>query len=532
MNRSQPGRNRRQFLHQLFLPAIGLVASARETATQAATRAQSFNVYQFGARGNGTTLDTASLQKAIVACARNGGGTVLFPPGRYLSGTLFLKSRVTLHFEAGAVLLGSTRLEDYPPTVASIRSYTDNYTERSLIFGEHLDQIALEGNGVIDGQGAAFKGGYKVRPYLIRLIDCQGVSVRELTLKNSAMWVQHYLACDGVHIDGITVLSKCNANNDGIDIDGCRRVRIANCDIQSGDDAIVLKSTLERPCRHVVITNCLLSSDCNAFKLGTESNGGFEDVVLSNCSIYNTRLAGIALEMVDGGSLDGVNISNITMRRVNGPIFIRLGNRARPFQEGMARPGMGTLRNVSISYIQASEADRTGCSITGLPDRPVENITLSHIRLGFAGGGSREHARRPVPEKPEAYPEYSMFGALPAYGFYCRHVRNLAFDHVGVDVAIPDNRPALVCDDAAMLELEGWAAAKEAADGPIIHLQNVSDSHIAGCRGSVKAGSFFSVEGENSRGIEIVANQSIHAPNVLEIGQDVPRGAVQVVGLR
>jgi len=515
------------------MPALAVVAqSPAANAAEAAAPSEWFNVYQFGARGDGMALDTGALQKAIAACAEHGGGTVYFPPGRFLSGTLFLKSRVTLHLEAGAVLLGSTRLEDYPQTIASIRSYTDNYTERSLIHGEHLEQVALQGRGVIDGQGAAFKGPYKVRPYLIRLVDCQAVLIRELTLKDSAMWVQHYLACDGVCIDGITVVSKCNANNDGIDIDGCRRVRIANCDIQSGDDAIVLKSTLDRPCRNVVITNCLLSSNCNAFKLGTESNGGFEDILLSNCAIYDTRLAGIALETVDGGSLDRVTISNVTMHEVRGPIFIRLGNRARPFRDGMAKPGIGTLRNVSISNVQASGADQTGCSITGLPDHPVENVALSHIRLGFAGGGKAEHAQRQVPENAEAYPEYSMFGVLPAYGCYCRHVRNLVFDHVEVDAATPDDRPSLVCEDVATLRLSAWSAAPEMGNGPVIRLENVRDALIHDCRGSARSGPFFRIGGKNSRGIELQITEAVQAPKALEIGPDVPPKAVKIIGLK
>ena len=158
--------------------------------------------------------------------------------------------------------------------------------------------------------------------------------MRGLTLRNSPMWVQHYLACEGVCIDGIRVESTCNANNDGIDIDGCERVRIANCDIRSGDDALVLKSTLERPCRNVVVTNCVLSSLCNAFKLGTESNGGFENIVMSNCAIYDTRISGIALELVDGGTLEQVSISNVTMHNTRSAIFIRLGDRARPSRRG------------------------------------------------------------------------------------------------------------------------------------------------------------------------------------------------------
>jgi polygalacturonase len=273
MDRPASFISRRQLLRRLSL-AAGWATFAPANAPVAAESTRgpgTVDVKTLGARGDGVTLDTRALQRAIDACALNGGGTVHFPPGRYLSGTLFLQSRVTLALQAGATLLGSPQLKDYPPTIPLLRSYTDNYTERSLIYGENLEQIALEGRGVINGQGAAFKGAYKLRPYLLRLIGCRHVAVRDLTLKDSPMWVQHFLACDGLCLDGLTVLSKCNHNNDGLDIDGCQRVRVANCDINSGDDAIVLKSTLARPCKQVVITYCILRSECNAFKLGTES---------------------------------------------------------------------------------------------------------------------------------------------------------------------------------------------------------------------------------------------------------------------
>jgi len=186
-------------------------------------------------------------------------------------------------------------------TVARIRSYTDNYTDKSLIYAEGASNIVILGRGVIDGQGAAFRGPYKMRPYLIRVTNCRNVLVSDVTILNSPMWVQHYLASDEIEIRNVSVHSLVNANNDGIDIDGCSKVRVSDCEIVSGDDAIVFKGTLNRPCRDIAVTNCILSTRCNALKLGTESNGGFENIVVSNCTIYETDLAGIAVEMVDGG---------------------------------------------------------------------------------------------------------------------------------------------------------------------------------------------------------------------------------------
>ncbi len=413
-----------------------------------------YDVSAFGAVADGTTLDTAGIQAAIDACCGAGGGTVRVGPGRYLTGTLTLKSGVTLHLARGATLVGSTNLDDYPKRKAEYRSYTDNYTDRALIYAEGARDIAVSGEGVIDGQGAAFSGEYLVRPYMLRFVSCEGVVLEDVTLRDGPMWTVHFLACDRVYARGITIRSRCNKNNDGLDIDSSSNVRISDCDISSGDDAIVLKSTSARPCRNVTITNCVLSTDCNAIKMGTESNGGFQNIAISNCVLYDTRLSGIALEMVDGGLMDGIAVSNITMQNTGGPIFIRLGNRARPYQEDMPPPGMGALRNIVLSSIIATGAGETGCSITGLPGYPVENIVLRDVRIEFAGGGTREQAERVPEEKPDSYPEYKMFGPLPAYGFYIRHAKNIRLDGVSLTTKTDDARPAIVQEDVENLTLK------------------------------------------------------------------------------
>ena len=406
-----------------------------------------YDVRDYGAKPGGKTLCTTSIQKAIDACSQSGGGTVYLPPGTFLSGTIYFKTGVTLRLAAGCTLLGSTDLKNYPPTVQSFRSYTDNYTDKSLIYGENVERIAITGEGTIDGQGASFEGPYKVRPYMIRFIQCRNVAVKDVTIKDSPMWVQHFLACDDVRISGITVRSLVNHNNDGIDIDSCRRVVISDCNINSGDDAIVLKSTSARVCRDVAVSNCVLSSRCNALKMGTESNGGFENIVITGCSIYETRLAGIALEIVDGGTMDRVVVSNITMNKVGAPVFLRLGNRARPFKNDMETPGIGIMRNITISNIEATGANPTGCAISGLPEAKIENLTLSNVRLSFEGGGTKADADREIPEKPADYPEYSMFGRLSAYGLYCRHVKDLKLFNVQLQLEKADQRHAVVFED-------------------------------------------------------------------------------------
>jgi len=514
----------------------------------AAKSAVFYNVREFGAKGDGKALDTTAIQAAINACTANGGGTVVVPAGAFLSGTLVLQSRVALWLQPGAVVLGSTELKDYPPRTPRLRSYTDvNYVERSLLYAEGAQDVAIFGQGSINGQGDApafqLGGGsahYKERPYLMRMIECKRVSVTGVTLLNSAMWVQHYLACDDVVIDGVTVHSLVNVNNDGLDIDGCSRMRVSNCSITSGDDAIVLKSTSPRPCRAITITNCYLSSRCAAFKCGTESSGGFYDIAVTNCVIEDTRLEGIALELVDGGVMDGVTISNIRMRQVRGGIFVRLGNRARPclavgpgggqgthvVAPGMIVPGVGRLRNVRISHVTGDGGDNNGCVLAGLPEHPIEDLVLEDIHLEFAGGGTAVDRVREVSENETKYPGYKMFGRLPAYGFYCRHVRGLRLHDVQLALAAPDARPGLVCHDVQDLEVRGWrGASPPAPDAEELLLRDTQDAWIHGSR-SAGGPVFARVSGNDSRDIRLSHNWCRSATRLVSLEAGVPAGVV------
>ncbi len=488
-----------------------------------------YDVRDYGAKPDGKTLCTKSIQKTIDVCAKQGGGTVYFPPGTFLSGTIYMKSNVTLRLDTGSTLLGSTNLKDFPPTVQAFRSYTDNYTDKSLIYGEKLQRIAITGSGTIDGQGAAFKGPYKVRPYMIRIIQCQNVLVKDVTIQNSPMWVQHYLACDDVRIDGITVRSHVNGNNDGIDIDSCHRVIISNCNVDSQDDAIVLKSTSARSCKNVTVSNCVLRSTCNALKMGTESNGGFENIVITGCSIYDTRLAGIALEIVDGGTMDRVVISNIAMNGVGAPIFMRLGNRARPFKKDMEKPKIGVMRNVTISNIEATGANPTGCAISGLPGYPIENLTISNVRLSFAGSGTKKDAARAIPENPTAYPEYSMFGRLPAYGFYCRHVKSLKLRNIQLQLAKSDRRHALVAEDCENISIDDLDTPFSQDAAAIIRLTDVKGALIRGCRPQAGTDTFLKLQGPKSKDVVLVANDLSRAGKVAVIAPNVPKTALSLL---
>ncbi len=497
----------RRIVGGLLAAVVGLVSS--QARAERSSSSGIYDVRDFGAVGDGVTLDTKPIQKAIDACAEANGGAVRLRGGTFLSGTIRLKSNVTLCIEAGAALLGSTNIADYPDiTPEIVYLYRARFT-KSLIYAERAENIAIAGRGVIDGQGEHFPakpGDDKGRPYLVRFSECKNVRVENVSFRNSARWLSHYLACENVTISGISIRSRIRANRDGIDIDSCQDVRISDCSINSGDDAIVLKATTNRPCQRVAITNCVLTTLANALKLGTESNGGFEDIVISNCTIHDTGGSGIAVEMVDGGALNRVSVSNVTMRDVQAPIFIRLGNRARQIP-GLPPPGMGSLRNVIISNVQVSGASATGCSITGIPGFPVENVTLHNIRIEFEGGGTREDARRKIREKASAYPSGKMFGMLPAYGFFCRHAKNLRLHNVDLAFEADDLRPAIVCDDVRGLDIFGLQAEVSAAADCVLRLRQVQGALIHGCQSDAKVNTFLRLEGDGCRDISLTGNR-------------------------
>ena len=423
-----------------------------------------WNPCKYGAKGDGVTINTKAIQQAIDECADAGGGTVILRYGIYVSGTVRLRSNVTLKIDNNAVLRGSADIEDYPSITPKINYlYRERFT-KYMIYAESQTNICLTGTGVIDGQGPLFhakKGDDGGRPYILRFSECKGVKVNSLMFVNSARWLSHYLACEDVEIERVSIRSRIRENRDGMDIDSCNGVRISDCDIYSGDDAIVLKSTVaELPCRNVTVTNCRLSGSPASLKLGTESNGGFENITFSDCYLYDGR-DGIAIEEVDGGICRNVTVSNIKMHNIEIPIFIRLGNRARPIPGGPT-PGMGKMQDVSISNVEASGAGMIGCSVTGIPGHRVEGVTLENIRIKFAGGGTAEMAEKKVPEKEKSYPMGWMFKELPAYGFYCRHVDGLNMKAIDLSFEKEDARPAIIAEDVQGLKIEGLKAQVKA----------------------------------------------------------------------
>ena len=428
------------------------------------------NVSDSGATGDGETLDTTAIQDAIDRCAAAGGGTVDFPAGRYLTGSLFIKDNVTLNLTKDALLLGSTNIEHYSNPDAYVDG-ADCKRGWALAIATDTHGVGLTGEGTIDGCGAAFAEAPE-RPMLLRFIRSRGIRVEDVSLQNAGAWASHYFQCRDVSISGMTIESRCAHNNDGIDIDSTSDVTITGCDIDTGDDAICFKTTSELPCRNVVVSDCDLSSDWGAIKFGTESMGDFERFRISDCRIRKTNGGGIKVFSVDGARISDIVLHDITMDRVDMPVFIRLGRRLRTYRAGDRPQEHGSIRNVTIRNVEAVTGDKghvvPGCGmfITGTSDLLVEDVEITGVSISLAGGGAREQSEVEPRELETEYPEYRSFGVLPSHGLYCRHARGIMVDHLHVETRKPDGRPAILLQDVSSsrlgnLTLPADATAKE-----------------------------------------------------------------------
>ncbi|MFB2117720.1 glycoside hydrolase family 28 protein [Parapedobacter sp. 2B3] len=437
-----------------------------------------YNIVDFGAVNDGFTVNTAAINEAISTCAAQGGGQVVIPPGTFLSGTITLLSNVELHLATGSVLLASTDRADFPrQPQPTYRSLKDKGGWFALVYALEAQNIAITGKGTIDGNGAKqqpdpalFGGDLDGRPRNILFISCKGVRVEGVRMRNSGMWNQHYLDCEDLLIDRIEVYNHSNRNNDGIDIDGCRRVVVSNSIIDSDDDGITLKSTGPAPTEDVVITNCVVSSFCNAIKAGTESTGGFRNISISNCVVKPSRskarpvfdtprhgITGISLEIVDGGTMEGVTINNITIEGTECPLYIRLGNRARKYMEDVPTPPVGSMRNISISNLVAYNTGNFSSSITAIPGHYIENVQLSNVQF-FNRGGLRPddyiQSHIHVIEDERGYPQPTVWANLPSSLLFIRHAKNISLIGFQFGSKSSDSRPPIVAVDVDRLLID------------------------------------------------------------------------------
>lgn len=420
------------------------------------------DVQKFGVKGDGKTLNTRLIQQAIDECGRQGGGTVRFSAGEYVSGTLLLKDNVTLQLEEHATLFGSMDIADYsaPDTFRS-----GNGADMGFCFigAVGATNIGITGAGTIDGRGkellAARPKGNSARPFLMRFVRCRGVSLNGIHLQGPAAWTTHFFQCKNVSAERVTIASRGLANNDGFDIDSSENVRIKNCSVDSGDDAVCLKTTSLAPCRNVEVTGCDLKSHWGGVKFGTESAADFENVSVTDCRIHDTQ-GGIKLFSVDGANVRNVSFSGLTMENVNTPIFIRLGTRLKTFREGDTQRPVGSISNVVVKDLKAQATSSIGILISGIPGHLITDVRLENIQVSLPGGGTSGEIGVKLPEKENAYPEITMFGKqFPAYGLYARHVLGLTATNVTFELAAPDARPAVYSEDSKNLDLPQMSKA-------------------------------------------------------------------------
>lgn len=451
------------------LAAILIAAHAAVAAT--------FDVRAFGAKGDGIAKDTAAIQAAVDAASRT-GGTVSLPAGRYLSGTIHLKNSVAIYLDAGAMLVMSPDAADFDAVESLPYPVYDDadttYFHHALLAGDAVQDVTIYGEGVIDGNRSQ-RGGPK--PIALKL--CRHIVIRGIRIQNAPNYAISLLGCDYVSIDGITIE---NAFADCIDPDSCRYVRISNCFIDSRDDAIAVKASwalgVRRPVEDLTVANCVLRTNKNGFKFGSESAGDVRRVTVTNC-IMAPRASGsrpnsaILLESLDGANIENVVISNISASGVIVPFMLRLGIRGR----GTERPIPGSLRDISISNMIATDCAGTA-SVTGIPGRRVERITLAGIELTVQGGPRRMNLDKLPGDEDDDKRE--QFAPLTAYGFYARHASALTLTDFHVNANQPDPRTAMIFDDVQGLNLSGFRGGAARSDRPALWMNNVGAVTILG----------------------------------------------------
>jgi polygalacturonase len=489
---------RRDFLWLTALGVAGVALAARFDAAMAAYAGANFDIRSFGASGDGKSIDSPAINRAIAAAAAAGGGVVRLPAGTYACYSIRLASFVTLLFEPGATILaasppGYDAAESNVPWEA-YQDFGHNHWHNSLIWGEKLRDVALLGPGRIWGRGLS-RGEWPeaglppadapgAGDKAIALKRCRNVILRDFSILAGGHFGILATGVDNLAIDGISI----DANRDGMDIDACRNVYISNCSVNApSDDGICLKSSFAlgevRATENVTISACHVTgyklgtvldgtfeplapatgqTPTGRIKLGTESNGGFRNISISNCTFESCR--GFALETVDGGALEDISFTGVTMRDIrNAPFFLRLGARLR------GPPGItvGTLRRIIISDVVCdAPTNAMPAIISGIPGHFIEDVTISNVYLVQRGGVSTERAAIDPPEEETDYPEPSRFGPLPAQALFMRHARNVAVDHLEIASKTPDARP--VCwlrdvDDAAFTRFKPPPNAGRAA---------------------------------------------------------------------
>lgn len=445
-------------LLSLFAPLLMLVGCDNSAE---------WNIKEYGAVADGTTLNTEAIQSAIDECSLSGGGTVIVEGGDYITATIIIKDNVTLHIAEDARLIGTKDIYAYE-MVDPFTDATGQLRGKCLIGSLGAKNIGITGKGEIEGNGEAFKNLYGkmikkfdtkgmsfaekrglvcTSPFMVRFVGCDGVTIKDVKMNQPGAWCVHLYECNDFVVDGLKIYSHATRNNDGIDIDSSSNGEIMNCDIDSGDDAICFKSTSPRTCENVHVHDCKLSSGWGAIKLGTESMGDMRNIICEDCEIYNTRGGGVKVLSADGSNISNVTIRNLTMQNVEMPIFVRLCERRRTYRDAEQRP-VGSIKGVHISNIKAvvsplsdlRMSPPSGILVSGTPDHKISDLTIENVDITLPGGGTKAHAEMVMPENIDEYPEYSKLGVNPAYGMFVRNTEEFSYKNINFTLNGDDAR--------------------------------------------------------------------------------------------
>ena len=528
--------SRRKWLEQMSLPPIAATLGSTILGTSGAAAGQPwsvafaektlgasvYNVRDFGAKGDGSTLDTAAVQAAIDAGNRDKGGTVLVPAGDFVVGTLELKTNVTLHLAAQGRLLGSSNIEHYkagngiPPGNGNV----------VLISAANAENITIEGPGTIDGNGSKFftgKGdmtgpgqnsaqGYFQRPHLLIFYRCKNLLVRDVFLTASAYHCTRVLECSRVHLDGVRIYNRVNLNNDGFHINSSEYVHIVNCDVACQDDACALFGSN----KFVTVTNCTFSTRWSVFRFG---GGEAENITVSNCVIYDTYGCPIKMRCGARNRLENITFSNLIMKNVTGPISIGLDSTTRSTTAGNKQAMKGIVRNIAFNGIRATVVaegrqhedlrwpqkfrpgeTRSCIVLNGVGSDFLEQISFQDVHVSYEGGGTAEEAVRDVPKLAG---EYFEIGVPPAYGIYARNVRGLTLNNIRLEATQPDLRPAIIFDNVADSSVNGLSAQGNQQAHSLLRFIDTREVLLTASRVLTPAAAFLELEGAASDGITI-----------------------------
>jgi hypothetical protein len=554
---SSPSLTRREWLGQISGPTLaasvgaGLLATSARAATEddKLTGARVYNVRDFGAKGDGVTLDTTAIQAAIDACHQARGGTVLFPAGDFLSGTLELKSFVTLHLAASGRLLGSGNPADYhagkgvPPSNGNI----------VLLSAANAELLAIEGTGTIDGNGAKFftgqgdmtgpgqnsAQGYFQRPHLMVFYRCKNLRIRDVFLTASAYHCLRTLECREVHYTGIRIHNRVNKNNDGFHLVSNQYLHLSGCDVQCQDDACALFGSN----KWVTISDCSFSTRWSIFRFG---GGDPENITVTNCLIYDTFGCPIKMRFGRTSHVRNILFSNLVFQNVTGPISIGYDARRRSRDNATAEPlpPQGYVRNISFNGLRATVASegqqypdmpweqvyrpgeiRTCIVLNCVGGGVLENISLTDVHATFAGGGTAEESRASV---PDVAGEYFELGTPPAYGVYARNVRGLTLNNLRLETTLPDLRPAVVFDGVHDAAINGLSAQGTPAAEALVRFHNSTDVLLTAPRVLTPAKVFLQVEGAASANLIVDGGDVTKAARPLVAAREASETATRV----